>query len=509
MQYAILYVNGVPWDVQPAAWSTAVNEWVGYMTDPAYLRVNGVPAFFVFDVGQVRAIFGSAAAVNTALGQLRAAAQAQGLPGVYIIGGFGTPDGTMGQETLDAFFSIAQSDGYDALALYNYPFAPPPVFGMLPFSTLSAAGKWVWDQARLHSSLPFIPTAMAGWDPRPLDEVEPISHDLMWYSRTPQDVAAFVSDAITWAQSNPTLRVEPSPDEPMVLIEAWNELSEGSYIVPTVGDGTSYGDALAAMLTGSSNYGGLWWASPAGSESGWGINFAHQGDTIFATWFTYDATGKGLWLVMTAPKTAPNTYAGTLYSTTGPAFNAVPFNPANVVATAVGNGTLTFADTSNGTFAYTVSGTNQNKAITREVFGTLPNCATATGSLAAATNYTDLWWASPAGSESGWGINLNHEGTTIFATWFTYALNGNPMWLVVTAPQTALGVYAGALYQTTGPAFNAVPFNPANVLATAVGNATFPFSDGNNATFAYTVNNISQVKNITREIFAPPGTVCN
>jgi len=36
----------------------------------------------------------------------------------------------------------------------------------------------------------------------------------------------------------------------LVLIEAWNEFGEGSYVIPTVGDGTSYGDALAATLTG-------------------------------------------------------------------------------------------------------------------------------------------------------------------------------------------------------------------------------------------------------------------
>ena len=76
---------------------------------------------------------------------------------------------------------------------------------------------------------------------------------------------------------------------------------------------------LHDMLAGASdiNVQGLWWADPAGSESGWGINFAHQGDVIFATWFTYDPTGKAWWLSMTATKTAPNIYAGTLYQTTG------------------------------------------------------------------------------------------------------------------------------------------------------------------------------------------------
>jgi len=258
------------------------------------------------------------------------------------------------------------------------------------------------------------------------------------------------------------------------------------------------------------NYGGLWWAVPAGSESGWGINFAHQGDSIFASWFTYDLTGKGLWVVMTAPKSAPNTYSGTFYTTTGPAFNAMPFNPVSVVSTAVGNGTLTFSDANNGSFSYTLNGVTQSKAITREVFGTLPSCvaAASSASLAAATNYQDLWWAAPAGSESGWGINLNHESDTIFATWFTYDLNGSPMWLVVTAAKSVLGVYTGTLYRTTGPAFSAVPFNPAKVVPTAVGNATLTFIDGNNASFAYTVNGVSQTKAITREVFSGAGTVC-
>ena len=55
---------------------------------------------------------------------------------------------------------------------------------------------------------------------------------------------------------------------------------------------------FAARAGAPPNYTGLFWNSPAGSESGWGINFAHQGDVIFATWFTYDLTGKAWWLAM-------------------------------------------------------------------------------------------------------------------------------------------------------------------------------------------------------------------
>ena len=273
--------------------------------------------------------------------------------------------------------------------------------------------------------------------------------------------------------------------------------------------GVSPATNVRVVAAGPANYEGLWWNSPAGSESGWGINFAHQGNTIFATWFTYDLTGKAWWLTMTAPLTATSTYTGTLFKETGPPFNSVPFDQTQVRGTAVGTGTLTFTDLNTGTFAYTVNGITQTKPITRQVFDQLPTCTFGIQSdLTLAYNYQDLWWAAPAGSESGWGVNLTHQGDTIFATWFTYDLDRTPLWLSVTAPKTTAGTYSGALYRTTGPAFNTVPFSPAQVTATAVGAATFIFTDGNTGTFNYTVNGVTQTKPITRQVFATPGTVC-
>ena len=161
---------------------------------------------------------------------------------------------------------------------------------------------------------------------------------------------------------------------------------------------------------------------------------------IFATWFTYDATGKAWWLSMTANATTSNIYSGTLYQTHGPAFGAVPFSPAAVTATPVGTGTLTFSDNSNGSFSYTVNGIQQTKPITRQVFGPLPSCTFGSATpLAQATNYQDLWWAAPAGAESGWGVNFTQQGDTIFATWFTYDTDGSPLWLSATAQQVVGG----------------------------------------------------------------------
>ena len=207
---------------------------------------------------------------------------------------------------------------------------------------------------------------------------------------------------------------------------------------------------------------------------------------------------------MTANKTLDGTYTGTMYRTSGPTFSATPFDPNSVVRTPVGTGTLAFTDANDGTFSYTVNGTTQTKSITRQVFGPVPTCVFGAQDPTTATNYQDLWW-NPA--ESGWGINLTEQGNMIFAAWFTYRPDGSPLWLTATAAPQG-GSYTGTLYQNSGPPFNAVPFNPANVVQTPVGTATFTFANGNSATFAYTVFGVSQSKQITREIFQGSGTVC-
>jgi hypothetical protein len=280
---------------------------------------------------------------------------------------------------------------------------------------------------------------------------------------------------------------------------------------------------------GAANYQGLWWAS-SGNEAYWGVNFAHQGDQVFGTWYTYDTTGRPWWLSMLTTRTAAgsNVYSGPIYVDTGPPFN-------NFVGagkpTQIGTATLTFADANSGTFAYTLNtaaaakagmaiaaAVAQQKSISRFDLGTgsQPTCTyTATApNYAAATNYQDLWWVGD-GSESGWGINFAHQGDSIFATWYTYDVDGAPLWLSVLAQRVgATNVYTGTLYRTSGPRFDA--YDPKQAMLTQVGTATLTFANGGSATFSYTTTGVgnlpavTQQKTIARYVFAAPaGTVCN
>jgi lysyl endopeptidase len=264
---------------------------------------------------------------------------------------------------------------------------------------------------------------------------------------------------------------------------------------------------LGSASTGTTNYTALYW-NP--NESGWGINFNHQGDIIFATLFDYDTNGQPMWLVSTMTKQSSSSgsdvFSGDLLRTTGPAFNANPFTPIDASnVTTVGAMAIALSGNDGG-LSYTVNGANVTKSITKQQVGpAIATCVGSTADRSSLTNYQDLWWAGQ--NESGWGINLTHDGNTIFATLFTYASAGqgthNPgAWYVSTATRQSDGSYQGNLLSTTGPAFNANPFTPitgANI--TTVGQMRFTFSNGTTGAMTYNVGGAFVSKTITRQVF--------
>ncbi len=125
--------------------------------------------------------------------------------------------------------------------------------------------------------------------------------------------------------------------------------------------------SVTPSVTPFANVTSLWWIP---SESGWGLNLIHRSGSniVFGTWYTYGADGKRTWFVMPSGSwSSPNTYSGTLYTTSGPAFTG-PFDPALVTITPVGTGTLTFSDANNATWTYSVNGLSGTKSIRRFEF---------------------------------------------------------------------------------------------------------------------------------------------
>ena len=250
------------------------------------------------------------------------------------------------------------------------------------------------------------------------------------------------------------------------------------------------------------SYTALWWVP---EESGWGLNTNHQDNIVFATLFTYAADGQPMWLVGSSlVQAAAGRFVGSLYRTTGPAFNQAPWTATPIGYAEVGTMQVAFTSPSRATVTYTFNGTSVTKSVQRQVFGPVPECVAMSGARASVANYQDLWW-NPA--EPGWGLNIVQQGTIIFTTLFTYSAAGRDLWLVGSRlDRQSDGSYTGGLFSTAGPRFDTTPWT--SITLTQVGTMTLRFSSGDRATLSYSVNGTSLTKPIERQVFGAMAPVC-
>lgn len=257
------------------------------------------------------------------------------------------------------------------------------------------------------------------------------------------------------------------------------------------GDTTCFPSSLAANTPDGLS--GLWWKS---NESGWGIHLTQRNNIVFAAWYTYDASGNPKWYVSTCTMPSGTTGTagtcnGTVYEVSGPTFFGTPFNSS--AATPLANGTLQIAFQNAGNALMTYSGvagqSRTNVPITRQPL--------AAGTTQPAVNYTDIWWAGA--NESGWGMAVTQQFSTVFLAWYVYDGSGKPTWYVATCTLNGTAC-AGSVLRTTGPSFGPT-FDPGQVQVSTAGTITVNFTDGNNATLNYSVGGVNGSKTITRQLF--------
>ena len=121
-------------------------------------------------------------------------------------------------------------------------------------------------------------------------------------------------------------------------------------------------------------------------------------------------------------------------------------------------------------------------------------------------NYTGHWH-NPA--ESGWGLTIAHQGDVLFPNWFTYDIDGRPLWLsmVAGARLASDGSYTGAIYRSRGVPFSAPGGGTATVPLPIVGQGKLSFTAANSLRFDYTIGSVSQSKILEPLYFRDP-TIC-
>ena len=127
--------------------------------------------------------------------------------------------------------------------------------------------------------------------------------------------------------------------------------------------------AQAATIT--TDFSDLWFNT---NEEGWGVNIIQQNNILFITFFVYASNGQPVWYVGPATAYTSTTsdgivsFAGPLYTTTGPYFGAATFNESQVIPRQVGTVAFSAAEISGGAVSYSVDGVTVTKTVRRQTW---------------------------------------------------------------------------------------------------------------------------------------------
>jgi hypothetical protein len=230
LKYSLILMAGVHLGPKDE-WPATVDYLVARFKEPEYAKVLGNrPLVYWYDMDQFVPFWGTEAAGREALRLLRERTRAAGLGEPYMaLMCYWPPRGV---EQLHQF-------GLDALSSYVNP--PGSENREQPYSDAVSLNSWFWEEAK-KTGRPLIPTVTAGWDYRPMKLQRYPDRDMKnnWFTTaTSDELTTHVGGAMEWVRQNPTVC-----EANAVVIYAWNEISEGGWLVPTHSEGTRRLDAV-------------------------------------------------------------------------------------------------------------------------------------------------------------------------------------------------------------------------------------------------------------------------
>ena len=120
-------------------------------------------------------------------------------------------------------------------------------------------------------------------------------------------------------------------------------------------------------------------------------------------------------------------------------------------------------------------------------------------------NLTALWYDQ---SEAGHGVNIAHQGSTLFVAWYVYGADGKVLWLVAAPTRQADGRYIGAINSFDGQPFNLINNAQANTQTNPRGEVRLSLTADGKLDFGYTIDNITQTRRLEKAVFVANPPVC-
>ena len=207
-----------------------------YFHLPNYVKIDGYPVFAMFNNRIFKEGFGSDEEAGEAMAYFREEARKAGFPGVWLQL---TPgDGSdLAAEDPDEMAADIKLLGINSIACYNMGGFNPDYL----IQCENAVG--IREKAASLYDLPFFPTVSIGWDDSPRFPAKGAA-DVTRIHNTPTVFAAYLQKAKEFADER------RSTQPPFIMINAWNEWVEGSYLLPDRVNGYGYLEAVKDVLNG-------------------------------------------------------------------------------------------------------------------------------------------------------------------------------------------------------------------------------------------------------------------
>ena len=227
-----LYNPDVDWDQFKKVVDRVINQ---YFKLPEYVKIDGCPVLGIFSIENFVRGLGSLDEAAKAMEYFRSEVRKAGFPDLHLqqIQGGGS---RMSEERIEYMRKNIKALGIDSEALYNMGGFNPD------YLVHGAEAVEIREQMDEVFDIPVFPCVSIGWDDTPRFPAKGPDHVTRFHN-TPQSFATFLAKAKEY--------VEAHPDQPrFMMINAWNEWVEGSYLLPDRLNGFGYLEAVRDVLNG-------------------------------------------------------------------------------------------------------------------------------------------------------------------------------------------------------------------------------------------------------------------
>lgn len=239
----------MPGVVSRATWEKLTDYVVEkYFAEPNYLKIEGCPYFSIFELSTFCRGPGSVAAARESLRSFRDKTRKAGFPDLHVnVVSWGLsrqlPEEIPNRVELVRFFDAASITDY---GWYTH-FDGGGDFPTTDYQKVARVSCAKWQEYRQGWPVDYYPHVSMGWDPSPRtvqsDRYENRSYPFcaVWRGNTPEAWKAALQKARAFAEAG-------RDKHKMVTLNAWNEWTEGSYLLPDTQHGTAYLQAVREVF---------------------------------------------------------------------------------------------------------------------------------------------------------------------------------------------------------------------------------------------------------------------